>query len=125
MNNLRTVVQNDVQLILGTDFSNAITVTPPSGIDFVVHGFTKDISQSVDPDTGQSVTGRTASVSLPISLVLAEGHGFPQGISDDSQKPWVVSFDNAIGETLTFKVSESMPDRTLGVVVCFLEVFNG
>ncbi len=37
--------------------------------------------------------------------------------------PWVVRFDDINGKPYVFKVVESRPDRTIGVVVCMLESY--
>lgn len=102
-------------------FGWAITVTDPDGNYADLVGFSDDISQLIDPETGQVVSGRLASVVLRISSLTADGLGLPVGISDASLKPWVVVFDDIGGTSHTFKVQQSNPDRALGVVSCILE----
>tara|TARA_R100000388_G_scaffold63439_3_gene46356 strand:+ start:47 stop:226 length:180 start_codon:yes stop_codon:yes gene_type:complete len=57
------------------------------------------------------------------SLVL-EGLGLPKGIADTGSKPWVIQFDDIGGTPYKFKVSQSNPDRALGLVVCLLELYE-
>jgi hypothetical protein len=87
-------------------------------------GFSSDIAQVIDPETGQAVSGRRASVVLRTSSLVSSSIGIPQGISDASVKPWIVQFDDINGNSYKFKVSQSDPDRALGVVVCLLELYE-
>ena len=87
-------------------------------------GLSNDISQVIDPDTGQIVSGRLATVVLRTSSLIAAGLGQPVGVSDASSKPWVVGFDDINGTSYKFKVKESNPDRALGLVVCVLEAYE-
>ena len=120
--NLRALAESDLAAVLEDDvygFGWPISVTNPAGVvapDLV--GSSQDISQIIDPDTGQAVSGRLATVVLRISSLSAVG--IPAYIADEAGKPWVIIFDDING---AFKVAESNPDRTLGVVVCILEAY--
>jgi len=124
---LREQAEADLAFILedsvGGD-GNLITLTDPNGLVDTFTGFSNDISQVIDPDTGQAVSGRQASITLRISSLYAAGFGLPKQVSDTALKPWVVQFNDINGLPYTFKVSESMPDRALGVVVCMLETYS-
>ena len=124
---LRDQISADIKSILedsDTGFGWAITVTDPDGVSGDLTGFSDDIAQSIDPDTGLAVSGRTASVALHFTSLSDEGLGIPVAIADSTKKPWIVEFDDIVGESYTFKVSESIPDRAVGVVVCLLEVYE-
>ena len=85
-------------------------------------GFSNDISQVIDPDTGQVVSGRLASVALRMtSLNAAFSNVLPVGIADDSSKPWVVEFLDIAGFPYKFKVIKSNPDRAAGIVTLLLD----
>jgi len=102
----------------------AIVLTDPAGTEVPLTGFSDDISQIIDPDTGQAVSGRLASAVLRISSITGAGLTMPKGISDRTSKPWLISFDDINGNPYTFKVSQADPDRALGVVVCILEFYG-
>ena len=125
---LRDVAENDLAFILEGDetgFRFPITVTDPSGTSSSgLFGFSDDIAQVIDPDTGQLVSGRLASVAIRIGALTDQGLGLPQGIADASIKPWIVAFADINGNPFTFKVSQSNPDRALGLVVCILELYT-
>ena len=124
---LREQIEADLEFILEDSimgFWFDIRVTDPSenADDFV--GFSNDIAQAIDPDTGQLVSGRVASVALRISSLTNKGFGLPVGIADKTSKPWIVAFNDINGNPFTFKVSESHPDRATGIITCFLELYS-
>ena len=123
---LRQVAEADLASILEDSvdgFGWPITVTDPGQNSANLVGFSNDIAQLIDPETGQAVSGRVASVSLRISSLTAAGLGLPQGIADAKNKPWVVQFDDINGNAYKFKVSQSNPDRAIGIVTCLLELY--
>lgn len=126
---LRADAEADLGAILEDSdrgFGWPITVTDPAGNVAPLTGDSGDISQLIDPDTGQAVSGRLAHVSLRISSLDASPVvGLPRNIADASSKPWLVTFDDINGNAFTFKVSESDPDRKLGILVCLLELYEG
>jgi hypothetical protein len=126
--NLRAQAALDLVAILsdeGGGFAWPIDLTNPEGVTVALTGFSTDIGQTIDPETGQVVTGRRASVALSTSILEGLGIGIPRGISDSRSKPWVVRFPDIHGVAQTFKVQEAMPDRALGIVTCMLETYRG
>lgn len=124
---LRQLAEADLGVILEdsvTGFGWPITITDPGGNVGSLTGFSDDIAQVIDPDTGQAVSGRLASVSLRASSLAMEGLTLPRGIADTTGKPWVVEFADINGAPHKFKVSQSNPDRALGLVTCILELYE-
>lgn len=124
---IRQLAESDLGLILedgATGFGWPITVTDPSGAVRPLTGFSDDIAQIIDPDTGQAVSGRLASVALRISSIIAAGLALPRGIADSGIKPWLIEFEDINGNAFKFKVSQSNPDRALGLVTLLLELYE-
>lgn len=124
---LRQIAESDLGGILEdslTGFGFSVTVTDPLAATATLTGFSDDISQLIDADTGQAVSGRLASVALRISSLITAGLGLPQAIADSNLKPWIVEFNDINGVAYTFKVSQSNPDRALGIIVCTLELYE-
>ena len=124
---LRLIAEQDLGLILEdttTGFGYPIVITDPDGNSGAFTGFSDDISQIIDPDTGQAVSGRLASIAIRISQLYLKGLGMPKGIADSSSKPWIVEFDDINGNPYKFKVDQSNPDRALGLLVCLLELYE-
>ncbi|ARB06251.1 hypothetical protein SppYZU01_14 [Shewanella phage SppYZU01] len=124
---LRQLAEADLGVILedsATGFGWPISVTDPDGNVGSLTGFSDDIAQVIDPDTGQAVSGRLASVALRISSLAPAGLTLPRGIADTGSKPWVVEFDDINGNAYKFKVAQSNPDRALGLVTLLLELYE-
>ena len=124
---LRADAEKDLAFILEDDTRGGawpVILISPAGTAKPLKGFTNDIAQLIDPDTGQAVSGRLATVSLRISSLIAAGFTtLPESVSDESTKPWLITFNDINGESYTFKISESNPDRAIGIVTCMLEKY--
>jgi len=123
---LREQAEADLGLILedkDRGFGYDITLTDPAGTVRALTGFSDDIAQIIDPDTGIAVSGRLASVALRTSSIISAGLELPRGIADAGIKPWLVQFNDINGNPFTFKVSQSNPDRALGLVTLMLELY--
>jgi hypothetical protein len=126
---LRRTAKTDLNTILNdstTGFGWPITVTSPKGIRKPLTGFSDDIAQLIDPDTGQAVSGRLISAALTIADIMAvfSTEGLPKGIEDKTSKPWIVEFDDLDGNSYKFKVAKSNPDRMLGLLTMMLEFYE-
>ena len=125
---LRVQAELDAVGILEDDvsgFGYAIKVTDPTGIEADLKGFSNDISQLIDPDTGQAVSGGLVTVTLPVSSIEASVlTGIPVGVAEKTAKPWLVEFDDINGNPGVFKVAKSDRDRGLGIIVLTLETYN-
>ena len=124
---LRALATADLRNILedeDTGFGWPVTVKDPTGKTDSFVGFSNDISQVIDPDTGLAVSGRLASVGISTTTLTEKGFDLPVGIADSGSKPWLVTFDDIGGNSFTFKVSKSSPDRALGLIICLLELYQ-
>ena len=125
--NLRAQAELDLEAILEDSvggFGWPVVLTSPTGVETPLTGSSNDISQVIDPDTGEAVSGRSASVALRISSIYAAGHTeLPKAIFDSASKPWLVTFDDITGNPYTFKVVQSNPDRALGLITLVLELY--
>lgn len=124
---LRQLAESDLSGILedGTyGFGWPITLTDPAGTSANLTGYSNDIAQVIDPDTGVVVSGRKATAALRISSITAAGLALPQGIADATSKPWRVAFNDINGSVYEFKVANSDPDRAIGIVVLILETYT-
>lgn len=105
-------------------FSVPIFVTSPDGFEAQVSGTYTDISQVIDPGTGEFVSGRQASVSIALSEFENAGFdGLPRGIADTTIKPWVMQINHPCHSGGKFRVIQSDPDNTLMLITCILGVY--
>lgn len=108
-----------------TGFGWDVQVTDPSGFSVPMVATSSDIHQILDPETGLAMSGRQASVNLRMSTL--EDLGFttlPRNVQENTSKPWTVEFLDLSGVPQLFKVNQGNPDRTLGLITCFLEVYS-
>ena len=124
---LRARAALDAQRILTNTnhFGWPITITDPAGTSAVVTGFSNDVAQVLDPQTGEVIEGRTVTAVLSIATLTEAGFtSLPRSVVSDAQRPWVITFDDVNGNSGTFKVMSTNPDHTLGIIVCFLETYQ-
>jgi hypothetical protein len=114
----------DFASILNTD-GGTVTLQAPDARVATLRANTQDISHAIDPQTGMTVSGRTASVALSLVDLLAANMA-PCAVSDNkASKPWVVRFTETVsGVQHTFKVQETKPDRTIGALILILEIYK-
>jgi hypothetical protein len=124
---LRNRAESDLGAILedgALGFGWPITVTDPNGLTGNLTGFSNDIAQTIDPDTGQLVSGRVATAALRMSSLTAQGLGLPRGVADTAGLPWRITFTDINANSYDFKVRQADPDRALGIIVCILEGYT-
>jgi len=119
---LREQASLDARAILEdtAGFTWPFTLTSPLGVVASLSGFTTDVGLTIDPDTGQAVAGRRASIAVARES-LAE---MPEAVADRSRKPWVATFADSHGAVGSWKVVQVLPDLALGVVVLILEIYQ-
>ena len=122
---LRAQAEADLAVTLEalTDFGEPFTLTDPSGFASAtqLYGAVGDIGMLLDPDTGQAMSGRHATLTARISTLTAAGYTtLPEGKADAATKPWLADFAGVSTASQRYKVAQSFPDRTLGVVTMIL-----
>ncbi len=124
MAGLRELAEADLKTILEDEvygFAVDITLTNPAGVTQTLKGFSNDVSQIIDPETGQIVSARLATATLRLSSITI---GTPEGIADPKSKPWLCAFDDILGNSHIFKVAQGNPDLALGVIFMILEIWK-
>lgn len=123
---LREQAVLDAQAIIEAtaEFAVEVVLIDPAGTEHAIKGLPTDIGLSTDPETGQAVSLRRASIAFSMLRLDELELDLPAGIASSTQKPWRVRMTDARGKVQTFKVVETQPDRTLGVHVCFLEIWK-
>jgi hypothetical protein len=119
---LREQAKLDARAILEDTlgFAWPVTLTSPLGVVTSVYGFTTDVGQTIDPETGQAVAGQRASCTVALGALPS----LPEAVAEGSRKPWLATFADSQGVFGAWKVIEVLPDRAAGVVVLLLEVFK-
>ena len=123
---LRNEAHIDLQDIMhDTDTGgNLCTITSPAGASETFRCFSNDIHLSIDPGTGDVITGRQSTATVLIEDLIEAGFEVIRGIADQNSRPWVMILTDANGISHTFKVTESHPDRGFGLMTLFLELYE-
>jgi len=124
---LADIAAVDVQLILNDEVTGGslIALQSPDGRVAELRGNKRDIAHAVDPETGKTVSARTVSVALSMHDLALVNMAPTRELDAATKKPWVVTFAETVGAIAqTFIVAESIPDRTLGVLVLILEFYE-
>ena len=106
------------------DFGWPLTLRAPDGNSAALTGYSTDIHLTIDPETGQAVSGRQASVVIHLEALNDAELPMPRGVADQKSDPWIVQTNDITGIGHTFKIIEAIPDRALGIVACTLEEFR-
>ena len=123
---LRELAHSDMLQIMNDEsgFRWPCVVTSPDLSSASLFCRSTDIHLSIDPGTGEVITGRQASVSFALDDLKKKGMQSIRGIEDSTSKPWTVTTKNINEVEQVFKVVQTYPDNTLGLVVCFLEAYE-
>ena len=106
-------------------FGWPMVLIAPDGTEHPVNGFTTDINLQIDPQTGQTVSGR--AVSMSVSFGEMEEAGItdrPYGVTHKAERPWLARIEDITGESYTLKMTESHPDRAIGALAILLEGYD-
>lgn len=125
--NLREIAEQDLALTLEDSengFGLPSTVTDTAGNTAGISVQSGDVHVLYDPDTDVKVSNRTAHISIRISSLTAAGLEIPKAQPDQSKNPYTFEFADSNGVSRKFIVSESRPDRTLGIITVILELIK-
>ena len=126
--NFLEIAQQDKAFTLNDDvygFGSTINLTDPDLFSADVIGRSNDISFAIDPGTGVAVSGRNATIAIDMNELTDKGFSdLPAAQSRKDKKPWIIEFDDQQGSTHVFTVLEGNPDRTLGIVLCTLQLYK-
>ena len=129
---LITQARADIRSILTDNINGAgqeVILTAPDGQQVMgVVGFYTHIGLTIDPQSGMAVPGQEAHISFSMDDLderLPEGLGHPTGVPETSRKPWIVTTNPESSDSIQFAVRNTMPDKTLRVLKCRLEIVSG
>jgi hypothetical protein len=120
---LRSIAHSDLESIIhDADTSvRTVSVTSPAGETVDFFGWANDIFLTINPGTGEFVSGRQITISLLIADLKSAGFGAIKGIPETASRPWVLEIEGFSGY---YRVTQSNPDNGLGLTVLFLEEYK-
>lgn len=116
----------ELQEIINDDIGATVacTITSPDGVFYAFNCRMSDISQTLDVNTRERISGRRIEISVSMIDLAEAGFESSRGIEKKTEKPWKVEFSNVISKEETYKVVETSPDSSLGIVVIHLEIMR-
>jgi hypothetical protein len=122
---LRDIAAADAAEIIqdAIDGGDEITITSPADVSETFMALTNDIAFSIDPETGLTVSGRQCSAVVASADLTAFGFNGITGVADADSKPWVVRATDIKGVQGIFKVADTRPDNTIGLMTLILEEY--
>lgn len=119
---LRTILED------ASGFGRPVIVASPGGVSARLVGRVNDISQSIDPETGLLVSGRTVTLTLALASLREAGLPEPRACQEPGVEPWTVELLDAEPGQRNFVISAVRPDRSYGggegAITCFLSTLG-
>lgn len=105
-------------------FSIEVTMLSPDEVLAHVNVLSGHTYAYIDPDTGQGTSSEQARIHISVPQLLENFGEIPVISSDEYGRPWRIIMTDAGGVDQTFKLKESLPDNTLGLVSYYLEKYE-
>lgn len=125
--NLRAIAEQDLAITLEDSengFGISATITDTKGISAALDVQSGDIHVLYDPGGEVKVNSRTAHVSVRIASLIAAGLEMPKAQPNQTKNPYTFEFADSNDVMRKFIVSQSSPDRTLGIITIILELIT-
>jgi hypothetical protein len=107
------------RFITAGGFEVAITLTPVGGEATDVTGLATKHHNSISTD-GIPINSKNTHISLIESDLTDKGITVRDSAGEINLRNWLVSFPDSSEVSKNYIVKETMPDETLGVIVCIL-----
>ena len=112
-------IRRDLKAYTEQTMSANLTFTSPNAVVETIKGFGTAHHLSFDSNTGRPINTKNAHCSF-FEKTLSD-LGYPVRVSNEvSMKNHRVSFLDSAGITRHYRINETFPDETLGMIVCIL-----
>lgn len=108
-----------------SDWGNPVTFEAPGGIEVVIMVRTNKIRISIDGE-GRPYNSKNASITFSESALIDAGYvSIRDAISHEvKMRDHKVSWADSTGSTFKYRISETYPDETLGLIVAILTDYS-
>lgn len=100
-------------------FQVAMTLTSPANVALSIVGLATKHNNSVTTD-GIPVNAKNVHISLIESYLVSLGVTVRNSNGEVNLRNYRVSFPDSSGVTKNYRIEETIPDETTGVIVCIL-----
>lgn len=116
-------IKEDVKDILNNSNEFGVTLSfaapAPGNETATINGIHTKHHTAIDGETGLKVNSKNAHVSFSESLLTALSYPVRNGNDEVAMKGHRVTVDG-----ITYKIMETKPDETIGVIVCILAEYE-
>jgi len=112
------------EITQGDDWGVDLTFTPPVGSSVQVRGLGSKHHLSIDQESGLPINSRNVHMSVVESVLTDAGYTVRNAADEVSIKDHRVSFKDFRGVLRNYKINQTWPDETLGLIVCQLGAYN-
>ena len=112
--------RKDAQNITIGAFGVDLTLTPPAGSPVSVRGLASKHHLQIDPETGFYVNVKNTHVNISESSLVALSYPIRNANNEVAMKGHVISYADSSGNVASYKIDETRPDETLGLIICIL-----
>lgn len=120
-----STARNDIAEILQGEFSSPVKIISPANFSVQLNALASKHHLGVDPENGNPVNSKNAHVSLPESKLVSLGYTVRNASNEVSLIGHKVEYTDSSGTLCKYRINETFPDETLGVIVCILGDQNG
>lgn len=117
--------KKDLVDIIEGDFGVEITITNLSGQTLSITGLASKHHIGINPDTGEPINTKNAHCSLSEKTLTDNGYAVRDSNGEISLKGHKISFKDSSDIVKQYRINETFPDETLGLIVCILGDQNG
>ena len=119
--NLRELAESDLEHILEDDIrggAESVTLISPANGEGCFKGFDFNVGEIYDPQTDTMIVGQLRQFSFRQSTLCAANLAIPEGVADETKKPWLVRHEKT---QITSKIKSVLVDDSLGITTVHLE----
>lgn len=102
------------------EWSVDLLIEDLSGLAVTVKGFASKHHLGIDPQTGIPVNTKNTHCSISEKVLTDAGFSVRNADKEVMMVGWKVTWTDSSGTQFIYKINETMPDETLGLIVCFL-----
>lgn len=117
MRTLRALALQQNRKLLG--LQQPIRFISPTGTVYNLKGLTNDRVERVDPQTEQLITINQPTATVHRGEFPVNDQ--PRSKHHHNEVPWQCFFDDDLGNERQYIVIKADPDRTIGMITCFLQ----
>ena len=112
--------RQDMERFSQGEWSTSLTVDNLVNPAVVLLGFASKHHLSVDTETGVPVNSKNTHCSIYEDVLTDAGFTVRNSDKEVAMTGWKITYTDSSGNARIYIINETMPDETLGLIVCYL-----